>query len=342
LTAAEVRDIRKAFQMLSPYPDDVAPQFLKLEAEGRAYSIAANRNCLRLADGSFAKESSHGLGGIIPPHGERLSEFCEQLWRAVLSGERPSEWERQLLRRRFPIRKPATWHLAQSMLPDRDYSGSIKPFNFLQSVKPSSAYGRVGGQCSDRTLYAPYRCDDWDSLRLKWRDRKTGEVFRVVPRVGANAGRDGLQYVQTVADFLDDFESHPEVKMAGLGGEPCRPATHGLLSPRPVLRKGAYLIGKESDRLDGALASESDDEADPTRVIDELEPSNGTRAPVRSPALIAAIAKLEWESPRDIATALEISPEQWRRIRKGEREPSDLTRSNILRIAHQARLTTGN
>jgi len=55
--------------------------------------------------------------------------------------------------------------------------------------------------------------------------------------------------VDTFADVLAKYETHPEAKSLGPDGEPCGRATVGLLRRRPVTFGKIVLIGKESNRL---------------------------------------------------------------------------------------------
>ncbi len=56
--------------------------------------------------------------------------------------------------------------------------------------------------------------------------------------------------VDTFADVLAKYETHPEAKSLGPDGEPCGRATVGLLRRRPVTVGTIVLIGKESNRLE--------------------------------------------------------------------------------------------
>ena len=56
--------------------------------------------------------------------------------------------------------------------------------------------------------------------------------------------------VDTFADVLAKYETHPESKSLGPEGQPCGRATVGLLQRRPVIVGTITLIGKESNRLE--------------------------------------------------------------------------------------------
>ena len=63
-------------------------------------------------------------------------------------------------------------------------------------------------------------------------------------------GRPGMARVDTFADVLAKYETHPESKSLGIGRQPCGRGTIGLLQRRPVTVGAITLIGKESNRID--------------------------------------------------------------------------------------------
>lgn len=62
--------------------------------------------------------------------------------------------------------------------------------------------------------------------------------------------------VDTFADVLAKYETHPEAKSLGPDGRPCDRSTIGLLQRRPVTVGTITLIGKESNRLEEREAGE--------------------------------------------------------------------------------------
>ena len=56
--------------------------------------------------------------------------------------------------------------------------------------------------------------------------------------------------VDTFADVLAKYETHPEAKSLGPNWEPCGRGTVGLLRRRPVTVGTIILIRKESNRLE--------------------------------------------------------------------------------------------
>jgi hypothetical protein len=55
--------------------------------------------------------------------------------------------------------------------------------------------------------------------------------------------------VDTFADVLAKYETHPEAKSLGPDGKPCGRGTTGLLQRRPVTVGTITLTGKESNRI---------------------------------------------------------------------------------------------
>jgi len=70
--------------------------------------------------------------------------------------------------------------------------------------------------------------------------------------------------VDTFADVLAKYETHPESKSLGPDGQTCDRGTVGLLQRRPVTVGKIVLIGKESNRLEersrGELTTDDLDE----------------------------------------------------------------------------------
>jgi hypothetical protein len=56
--------------------------------------------------------------------------------------------------------------------------------------------------------------------------------------------------VMRLADYVDDYQRHPEAKAADRDGRPAGPETIGLLGRLRVQSKKIARIGKEVDRLD--------------------------------------------------------------------------------------------
>lgn len=66
--------------------------------------------------------------------------------------------------------------------------------------------------------------------------------------------------MQSYGDYFAEYGRHPEQKMLGPDGKPCRPWTRGLLQPRHIELGDLRRIGKESNRLaETALPLELDE-----------------------------------------------------------------------------------
>ena len=70
--------------------------------------------------------------------------------------------------------------------------------------------------------------------------------------------------IATYGDELVRLVLHPESKMLGPDGLPCRYTTRGLLTPRPVLVRAVHLVGKEGNRIDEVATGEV---TDPDEVL---------------------------------------------------------------------------
>jgi hypothetical protein len=70
--------------------------------------------------------------------------------------------------------------------------------------------------------------------------------------------------IATYGEELVRLVLHPESKMLGPDGLPCRYTTRGLLTPRPVLVRAVHLVGKEDNRIDEVATGEV---TDPDEVL---------------------------------------------------------------------------
>ena len=82
--------------------------------------------------------------------------------------------------------------------------------------------------------------------------------------ITTRVGRPGMGRVDTFAEILAKYETHPEAKSLGPDGKLCGRGTTGLLLRRPVTVGTITLIGKESNRIEersqGELTVEDVDE----------------------------------------------------------------------------------
>jgi hypothetical protein len=94
---------------------------------------------------------------------------------------------------------------------------------------------------------APYETDVRKSMKLQWVDFNSGDPVRLDWHRSAMAGTIG---VMRLADYVDDYQRHPEAKAADRDGNPAGPETIGLLGRLRVRSKKLARIGKEVDRLE--------------------------------------------------------------------------------------------
>ena len=129
----------------------------------------------------------------------------------------------------------------------RTYADQIKPFNFVLTAagaKPPASVPWVSPSGWWRRLSRiPRR-----GRALDWIDVHHPEAgpYPITTR----DGRPGMARVDTFADVLAKYETHPESKSLGPDGRPCGRGTVGLLRRRPVTVGKITLIGKESNRLE--------------------------------------------------------------------------------------------
>ena len=72
--------------------------------------------------------------------------------------------------------------------------------------------------------------------------------------------------IATYGDELVRLVLHPESKMLGPGGQPCRYTTRGLLTPRPVRVAAIHIVGKEGNRIDEVATGEV---TDPDEILND-------------------------------------------------------------------------
>lgn len=72
--------------------------------------------------------------------------------------------------------------------------------------------------------------------------------------------------IATYGDELVRLVLHPESKMLGPGGQPCRYTTRGLLRPRPVRVAAIHIVGKEGNRIDEVATGEV---TDPDEILND-------------------------------------------------------------------------
>jgi hypothetical protein len=89
---------------------------------------------------------------------------------------------------------------------------------------------------------------------LDWVDvhRPAAGAYRITTR----DGRPRMARIDTFAEVVGRYETHPESKSMGSDGLPCCRSTVGLLQRRPVTAGRMILIGKESNRLEERATGE--------------------------------------------------------------------------------------
>jgi hypothetical protein len=119
---------------------------------------------------------------------------------------------------------------------------------------------------------APFETDVRKSMKLQWVDFNTGDPIRLDWHRSAMAGTIG---VMRVADYVDDYQRHPEAKAADRDGNPAGPEAIGLLRRLRVRSKKLARIGKELDRLDeeegAALGPEQPIEYERDDLAEDIE-----------------------------------------------------------------------
>jgi hypothetical protein len=173
------------------------------------------------------------------------------------------------------------------------------------------------------------------------RARRAGEVLGGEPvRLIAPAGNelDNTQWVEvptgrpvaddevTIANYGEELVRlvlHPESKMLGPGGQPCRYTTKGLLTPRPVLVRAVHLVGKEGNRIDEVATGEV---TDPDEVLidygsDEWE---AVVLPILRGATVTEVAKRAGMDRAGLSDYLRV---------RSPRVPSEHTRTRLTAVA---------
>jgi len=129
----------------------------------------------------------------------------------------------------------------------KPYANWTKPFNFLLTAAGAKPPASAPPGEHFR-LVAPFSTDPAEQDRAEWIDvhHPDAGTFAITTR----DGRPGMARVDTFADVLAKYESHPEAKSLGPSGELCGRITVGLFGRRPVTVEKIALIGKESNRLE--------------------------------------------------------------------------------------------
>ena len=274
LSYSQVDTIQARFDALSPYDPSVVPHLLKLEGQGLCYAVSAKRYALYTLNDEgepvFDEDhppSEHGLGHFLNPTDPESPDrsWIKEFWRIIVRKAHgketvPPPWLSRPTMVRTTVTSSAVRHAFRRLNEGRSYAEQIKPFNFLLTA--AGAKPPAGHRGDHFRLVAPYESDPtkWEQAEFIDVHNPDAGTYRITTR----DGRPGLARVDTFADVLSKYETHPEAKSLGPDGRPCDKATAGLLQRRPVTVGTIRLIGKESNRLEerqsGELAREEADQ----------------------------------------------------------------------------------
>lgn len=157
-------------------------------------------------------------------------------------------------------------------------------------------------------------------MKLEWVDFNTGNSIRLDWHQTAMAGTIG---VTRLADYVVDYQRHPEAKAADRFDNPAGPDTIGLLYRLPVRARKLARIGKEVDRLD------EDDGA-------ALEPEQPIE--YERDGLAEDVGYLAQFPQAEVASEVGMSERRWRDIVKGLSQPRGRTAERIRTLAAERRL----
>ena len=213
---------------------------------------------------SMRKVSEHGLGHLMSPTDpeDRTRDWIREAWAWILGTElgltTPApEWLDRPAIGRTTITTPRVWRLFKRLDKGKEYSATVKPYNFMCiAFVPGLEQPAQGKRL---VLVAPYerRSERWE--KMDWYDRSTGRKYRVRTRPTGGYATPGRIIIKTYRDIFAEYLGHEESKSLAPDGGPCRRKTTGLLLRRPVtLLSPLRHIGKESNRLDDRNAGLGD------------------------------------------------------------------------------------
>ncbi len=145
------------------------------------------------------------------------------------------------------INSPAVLRPFDKLNVRKSYAAKIKPFNFMLTSHLAEHGAPAGADPQRFRLIAPYERDPRKWAKLPWIDQYSEKRYNVSTTVEPTRF---LARVQSYADVLEAYESHPEAKCSDARGEPCSEQTRGLLSRRHVTLGKLHFIGKESNKLE--------------------------------------------------------------------------------------------
>jgi hypothetical protein len=267
LSPEQVALIRERMNTLNPFDSDAAPEILKLEATAECLAISVKRYALyHLDDDSepiFLDDhppSENGLGHFLNPSdpGSPSKDWIKEVWRLIIGHAYGREFERPSWMARPTMVKTAisstpVLRAFRRLNQYSDYSGQVKPFNFVLSAAGAKPPAGVPLSTPFR-LVAPFDVDARRWEEFAWvdvHDPSTGPY-----RIATRDGRPELARIDSFDDVTAQYEAHPEAKALGPDGAVCGRRTRGLLRRRHVVVGPITLIGKEANRLEERASGE--------------------------------------------------------------------------------------
>jgi len=264
------------------------------------YSISAKRYCLFVldADGNpillekganNPKDhwSQHGLGHLLSPTDGEGEGNPEDEFATLLSPTDPKIGNRRwigmvwqniirkalgLAAKELPfanqpaiscltVSSPAVMKPFAALNKRKTYDASIKPFSPLLAAHVSGLHIPANANPKHFHLIAPFDPNPHHRLKQDWIDQHSGKCYRISVEENEESHMvGGPVVVQTYADVIGRYESHPEPKCAGADGKPCTHTTVGLLQRRHIRIGQIKTIGKESNKLEEQIAGLIHDE----------------------------------------------------------------------------------
>lgn len=354
LSWEQVDAIRDTFRHLNPYDETAGEEsVLELEDENSVdgertellcYAISAKRYALYRTDKSgavllrrsrnqkYEKWSEHGLGHLSNPTSINTEDrdWIRDAWLAVLAGEnKQPAWANQPAVSQTTISSPHLLNPFKDYNTDSRLADQVKAFNFLLSTQVAPLAHPQDVDPARFHLIAPYERDPTQWITLPWRDRYTKRHHSITTT--DDDPDPAAVRVVTYADTLRRYRVHPEAKSLDPDGTPCRPATRGLLTRRPVTAVTLTYIGKEANDIEATQAgiTPDDDAVLNTYPDPDLDPWKTNWQP-----LLAQIpAKVIVDEFPKHAGGRTISLSQVKEIRAGRAKPQGRNRSVLIELA---------
>ena len=261
-----VERIAERFETLNPDPRRpllrVEPEnFDSAGTQRQLYATAVSGGRIFLAtkdeDGRrhVVKRSEVNLGDLRPPADNFLNEFADYAVKRLGDGDGTRPWWWEL---------PATIRLGVGTPGKAEMLGGLlSPFGFAQGARRARRAGTVIG--GPRVSLVSPLGDPTEGACAPWVETPGGFPVRVVSDEERSERREtGTEVfgshevtVSTFGEILFNWLTHPESKMLGPDGGPCRYRTRGLLTPRPVQVGQVSYVGRESNFGDERAAGET-------------------------------------------------------------------------------------